>query len=367
MADNVPPRGFSRLSPPVARGVLGVVLLLGLASAAVTLSPLASGSLGKENGSAGSDTVLYRAEVERIRAGAGYYQAAARELPARGYPTRSVFNWRTPLPVWMIARLPGENTGKWILGLMSLALMLAAFEAMAREQGHGLGRPIACALLLSGPMAAAVWHDQFLMPMSWAGLLIALSLVCYGVERPFWAVAFGLAAVFFRELALPYCLLAAAFALRGRQWRELTVWLVGLAAWAVFFGVHWLRVTSLVEPGAVAHEAGWIQFGGLPFVIGASQMNLYLMYVPQWVAGLYLTAALLGLAGWNTPFGQRVGLTVCLFVTAFSLVGQEFNQYWGLLITPLLCFGVARAPGSLVDLWKAAAWRVGHGRRARQP
>lgn len=364
MAGSVPPRGFSRLSPPVARGVLAAVLLLALASAAVTLSPISSGRLGKENGSAGSDTVLYKAEVERIRAGAGYYQAAAEELTARGYPTRSVFNWRTPLPVWMIAKLPGEHTGKWILGLMSLALMLAAFEAMAREQGHGLGRPIACALLLSGPLAAAVWHDQFLMPMSWAGVLIALSLVLYGLERPFWAVAFGLAAVFFRELALPYCLLAAAIALCGRQWRELAAWLLGLAAWAVFFGVHWFRVHGLVDPNAVAHDTSWIQFGGLPFVIGASQMNLYLMFLPQWMAGLYLTAALLGLAGWNTPFGRRVGLTVCLFVTAFSLVGQEFNQYWGLLITPVLCFGVARAPGSIVDLWRAAAWRTEHGRCA---
>ena len=58
-----------------------------------------------ENARAG-DVFLYMSEVKRIHAGEGYYQAAAKELVAQGYPTASVFNWRTPLPTWLIAKLP---------------------------------------------------------------------------------------------------------------------------------------------------------------------------------------------------------------------------------------------------------------------
>ena len=65
-------------------------------------------------------------------------------------------------------------------------------------------------------------------------------------------------------------------------------------------------------------------------------------------------AALCGLAGWHSPLGQRVGLTFCLFIVAFSIVGHDFNRYWGLLIAPLACFGVVRFPASVLDLWKAA-------------
>ena len=80
---------------------------------------------------------LYRAEVDRIHSGEGYYQAAAAELTARGYPTRSVFNWRTPLPVWLLGKMPAVVLGKALLGAMALLLMLMAFEAVARERMTG--------------------------------------------------------------------------------------------------------------------------------------------------------------------------------------------------------------------------------------
>jgi hypothetical protein len=63
---------------------------------------------------------------------------------------------------------------------------------------------------------------------------------------------------------------------------------------------------------------------------------------------------MLGLAGWHSRLGLRVGLTVCLFAVMFSIIGHDFNRYWGLLVSPLWCFGVVRFPASLMDLWKAA-------------
>ncbi len=195
------------------------------------------------------------------------------------------------------------------------------------------------------------------MPVLWAGVFIALSISAYGVNRPWLGVAAGLAAVFFRDLALPYAVLSAAIAWHGHKRREAAAWLIGLAAWAAFFALHCWRVSGLVGPDALGHRQGWVQLGGATFVLATVQANACLLLVPTWVTVAYFVATMFGLAGWNTPLGRRATLSLCLFVAAFSVVGQDFNRYWGMMIAPLLCFGAVRAPASLWDLCRAAAQR----------
>jgi len=348
-----PATGYARLAPFQARVVLGLLAVATVLSVAITLSPLGTTRVGNDSPGEG-DVALYWAEVERIRAGEGYYEAAAVELVERGYPTRSVFNWRTPLPMWMIGKLPSAVLGKGLLGLLALAVIVLGFEALAREQGHGLGKPVACALLLTGPLMFCVLGDLFVSPGLWAGVFIALSVCAFGLKRPGWGVAMGLAAVFFRDLALPYCVLGAGLAWWNKRPGELAAWIAGLAAWGIFFAWHGAQIAPLVAADANAHREGWVQFGGLPFVISTAQMTAYLLLLPQWVTALYFVAAMFGFAGWHTPWGQRVGMTVCLFVVAFGFVGHDFNQYWGSLVAPLFCFGVVRFPASVVDLWRRA-------------
>jgi hypothetical protein len=191
--------------------------------------------------------------------------------------------------------------------------------------------------------------------MLWAGILIALSIGLYGTDRPYLGFALGLAAVFFRDVALPYCVLAAGLAWWEGRRRELGLWLAGLTGWCLFFAVHWLKVQPLVPADAQAHYEGWVQFGGTAFVISTTQMSGYLLLLPQWVTALYFVLAMLGYAGWNTPLGRRAGFSACIYVVAFGMVGQEFNQYWGALVAPLWCFGIAQAPGALRDLLRRAA------------
>ena len=358
MDQTSPATGYARLTPRQARAVLALLVAICGFFVAVTFSPLAQGYAGKDRPGEG-DIALYRAEVDRIHAGEGYYQAAAAELTARGYPTRSVFNWRTPLPMWLIGRMPAAVLGKALLGGLALVLFLAAFEALAREENNLIRRPLACALLLTGPLMLCILGDLIVMPVLWAGVLIALSICAYGVGRPWLGLVLGLAAVLFRDLALPYCILAAGIAWRTNRRAELRGWILGLAAWLGLFALHWRQVADLITPQALAHSQGWIQFGGAGFVIATAQMNAYLLLLPQWVTALYLAAAMFGFAGWHTPLGLRAGLTACLFMAAFAAVGHEFNQYWGSLIAPLLCFGVARFPASLRDLCSASSLAVG--------
>jgi hypothetical protein len=158
-----------------------------------------------------------------------------------------------------------------------------------------------------------------------------------------------LAAVFFRELALPYCAIAVMFALWKRRWKEAGLWALGLSVYGLFLAYHaaevWRHVTSTDRTAE-----SWIQFGGAAFVISTVQMNSYLFNLPRWVAALYLVASVVGLSAWRSEVGLRMLATVAPYVAAFTIVGLPFNTYWGLMYAPLLPFGLAWAPAALRDL-----------------
>jgi hypothetical protein len=234
---------------------------------------------------------------------------------------------------------------------VAIATLLTTFIAVGREGGAGLA--VASGLLMIGALIWCVDADAYVAGEVWAGTLIALSVAASTLNRWGLAVAAGLLALFFRELALPYCLIALALAWRhGRRW-EATAWMIGLIGYALFMIWHGLEVISRITEADQAQHAGWIQFGGPAFIMATCRMNTFLAAVPAWVTAFYLPLAVLGLAGWRGPFGVRTALTAGAYVAAFAIVGLPFNDYWGLLPAPLLCLGVVRAPLSLRDLYQA--------------
>jgi hypothetical protein len=261
--------------------------------------------------------------------------------------------------MWLIGQLPQVQWAKYFLGALALGLIVFAFEALGREQDASLGIGLGCVILLSGPLLFTVLDGLYVMPVLWAAVLIAFSACAYGADRPKLGLALGLTALFIRDLALPYCLLSALMAWRRKQRLEFASWSIGLSAWLIFYGWHLWHVSGLIAPDALAHGLGYFQFGGAGFVLATAQMNAYLLLLPPWVTAVYFAAAMFGLAGWHTSFGTRIGLTTCLYVTAFAVAGQDFNQYWGSTIAPLLCFGVVRLPASMHDLCLAAGIMVG--------
>src|SRR5690349_15085447 len=118
-----PSTAFARLSPTQARSVAILTLSALAFCAAVSLSPLASGFADKPHHGTG-DVDLYLAEVQRIAGGENYYSAADHELHERGYPTRSIFNWRTPLPMWLIGIGPNTIVGRVLIGSLAALLLV---------------------------------------------------------------------------------------------------------------------------------------------------------------------------------------------------------------------------------------------------
>jgi hypothetical protein len=350
MLQEAPATPFSRLSPWQARSVLGLFVLGMIFCLAVSLSPIRNDHR-HHNLPGEGDLALYKAEANRVRAGEGYYSAIASELRARGYPTRSVFNWRCPLPVWLFGALP-QYLAQSLLCAAALAVMYLGLRMLDREAGT-----LACLIgmpLLFGAVSACFVPQLAYLSELWAGVFIALSILAYANEHRRLGVVAGLAAQFLRELSAVYTIVAIGLAIRDRRWREVAAWLVGLAVYAVYLGRHFTIVHAMIRPDDLAHAQGWVRFGAAPFVISTAHLNSILLVWPQWIAAVYFALALLGFAAWNSPAGTRIALTMCLFLVAFSVVGQSFNQYWGAIYAPLFCLGAAKAPAALRDLWRAS-------------
>lgn len=347
-----------------ARVTLVALALLAIMAVGITLSPWRSGFADDPTRDTNGDIALFRAIVDRVHAGEPFYTASGAEMRERRYPTASVFNWRMPLPLWLVGALPDFTVAKTLLALLALAVLLLGFDWTAREAS--LGAAIAAGLALTGATMPAVLGDLAVMPELWSGLLIALSLCFYGRDNRAAAVLSGVAALWFRELAAPYVVLMLLLAIRDRQWRELAGWLVGLAGFGVYYGWHATQVLAHRLPTDAAHPQGWIQFLGLPFVISTAQMNCYLLLLPQWITALFLTAAVAGVSRWNSASHARLGLTVLGYCAAFSVAGQDFNQYWGSMYAPLLALAAGRSVVVVRQLIATAGWQKALG-RAVQP
>jgi hypothetical protein len=343
----VKPSSFARLSPGQARVVLLAFVVATGALIALTLSPLKSGRADQPGRGVG-DVDLFLMHAAIVRSGGDYYEAAKLEMQSRGYPTRSIFNWRTPLPVWLVAQMPSNCVAVLITSVLAICVLLFGCVAVASD--GGLGRAGLCLLFLSGAVMPGMLKGAFILPEVWSGIFIGLSLCFYGLGGRAAGVLFGIAALFFRELAAPYCLVCFGVAVYERRRNEVMGWLAGFAAYAAFYAWHIVQVLPLMSSDGLAHAETWLQFGGAAFVVALAQTNAYLLMLPQWVTALFFALALVGFAGWQSGWGRQASFAACAYVAAFGFVGYGFNQYWGAIIAPLLAFGAAQGPGAIRDL-----------------
>lgn len=298
-----------------------------------------------------SDMALYQKTVRRIHNGENYYSALGGVLRAAHRPTRSVLNWRTPLHLTLIGLLPGLAWSRVILAVLGLLALLSAFVIMT-QAGFAL-LAVAQVLLMLGTLLVCFTPEGIFFAEVWAGALIAASVGAYAMGSRRTGIVFALLALFFRELALPYVLVCGLLAWKEKKLREVLAFAVGILAYAAYFAAHLMKVNSLLTPADLPNPAGWLQFGGIAFLLRASCVG-WLMILPPWITAIYLPVSVLGLAGWTHRIALRVALTVGAYLAAFSIVGHFVNLYWGALYTPLLSFGAVIGAVSVYELIQAA-------------
>lgn len=296
-----------------------------------------------------NDLALYRAVVERVRAGEGYEPAAIAEQRARDFPLKPFVAVRPPALAIALSRLPDEKTGGLLLALLASGV-IAAWTWRLRMVRSGQVWLAATALVLftgvgmsMGGSGASLFHE------AWAGLLIALSLGLRTEKRFAAAVLVGLLAAVTRELAMPYLAVMALLALVERRRLEAVGFAAALGLALALLALHARAVTSLVRPEDLASN-GWVRLGGWAFVLQMGRWNLLVMLVGPWLAAVILPLALVGATGWKTNAGLRLATLLLGYTLGFMAIGRPENNYWGLVIAPLVAVGLCLAPAALGDL-----------------
>jgi hypothetical protein len=179
------------------------------------------------------------------------------------------------------------------------------------------------------------------------------------------SVLCGIAALAFRELALPFVLVMAVCALMEGRRREAAWWGAGILAFAIGLALHAWAVTAQMAPEA-RPGGGWLALGGWTFMLASSQWNVLLVATKGWLTPVWLPLALIGAAAHRDPLGQRLMLTVWGYSLAFLFVGRSNNDYWGIICAPLIAVSLSFAPAGLGALVSAALGRTPRPSRQRK-
>lgn len=317
----------------VARAVLAALL----AFVAIGLAPSSAPPARRLPPAGAGDAQLHLATIDHIRSGEPYYDAVGDELRRQHYPTTSVFNWRTPAHFVAVAYL-SVPLAQGVLRLLAFTAVLWTPLALAGGSATValLGLAFQLGALATGFRPLAVGVAEV-----WAGTLIALSLCAYLMQRWPLAAALGVAAVFTRELSVPYALACGVLALVARRRTESAIWVAGGLGYAVYFALHVIQVKAHQLPGDLSQLEPWTRWNGLRFVLDTVRVNGWIALAPRPVAVAF---AALGLAGVASPgLPRQVGLPLLAYLLFFACAGQPFNYYWGFVTAPI--WAVAAAHG----------------------
>ena len=287
-----------------------------------------------EPGLQGRDVQLFDSVTARVADGENYYVVFADELPARGYASRSVFNYRLPTLTWLNALLPSTIWSQGLLILLGFGVVMAWVLLLRQEIPRVATAGVPLLVMCMGSIFMrnmGVLHD------AWAGLLIAASLACWGLHRPRLSVVLGAAAVLIRELALPFVLLMAVMAWWESRKKEAVAW----AGVALLFGAVWLWHASHVRPliPAGGMSSSWVVMGGWGFALSTSRANPFLLLLPAWVVAVIVPVVWAGFWCWQTALGYRLTFLVTGYLAFFMATGRPENWYWGFLIAPVMGLG----------------------------
>ena len=346
------PTRFSSCPRPLAWLTTVLALALLIWGLSVSFKPKPPPEPAPETpNSGGTDLDLYEAIIARVQKGESYYVAAADELPKRGYPSSSTFNWRLPTYAWVFALFPWLRIGQVLLFAVTALTLYLSVRFCAREAGKWPA--VAAFIWLGGAFTWCVDGKSFLTQEVWAGLLMQLSIISLAEGRRVRGVVTAIVGLLIRELTLPYVLLCLAIALWQRRWRESLGWLVGIMLYAALTAYHVVQVKAHMPKEEVNFPSEWLCWGGMKFVLETVRMNQLLILLHMSIRAVYLPFAMIGLLGWRGETGVRMFLTCLGYQVAFLAVGQSFNAYWGILIAPVLAMGAALAPWAIRDLYRS--------------
>ncbi|MCW1382049.1 hypothetical protein OLX02_04365 [Novosphingobium sp. KCTC 2891] len=280
------------------------------------------------------DRELYRAVVERVRAGEGYYTVAAAEQRARNYPLRPALAMRPPTLAWALALLPST--------IARVAMLWAGLFAVLVCWRNALNdRPKWEALLLSllalAGFFGAFFPKSVYLHEQWSSALVLAALAAH--RRPALMVALAFAAVLVRETAIAWLGAIVLVALWQRDVRKAVLAGGAVVLAAGLWLLHAQEVAAVGRAGDLASQ-GWVRFHGLPMAIDALRRNLLLYPLPGWLMLGAAAASLGAMLRWGGE-AERIAAVGCTgFLLALTVLGRSDNAYWGFMVAPFVLLGL---------------------------
>lgn len=334
------PSRLAGLSQGAARIGLALLALLLLATLAALSLPAAQADIG-----------FYSGVADGVRHGGNYYAVTADGLRGGGYPLRPVFAFALPTLAVVAAHLPS-----FVLRVLLYALVIAAATAWHGRLKLALATPRvrwAATVVVLLALLPMLRPSLILLPETWAGLFVALSLALRRPGQWIDSVALALAAALIRETAILYLLIMLAFALAEGARREAVGWSIAVAVFLAAFAAHAYAVAQVVKPlDTVSETIDLAGFGlaGFGLFVEAAAGSTILAFLPLVIAAPLVGAALFGWAAWKDPTGLRVLVLIVALAVVIALVGRSDTPHWALLIAPLLLPGLIFAVDGVRDL-----------------
>ncbi len=352
------PSRFEAVSLRTARVILGMWLAVAVVGAMFFWQSGSFPERGIGGDAAGAiksdknDMAFYRLVVAGVRDGGNYYDVLREIMPNYYGRYGSMFNWRLPTYAYLLAWLGSDAVIRGaLLVLIGFALWLH-FQNEARTSGFWIALLTALLLFV---VLSWVFQDAIFTQELWAATLLTLSLGAWGRQWRWLAVVAGGTALAFRELMLPYPVLATFVCWRYGRRREAIAWLLSIALFFAYLSWHrgqvQLQLAQMpADPNGGAGIGQWLQWGGIDFLLLTGRMtNVFLMSLSGGVVFVCLWLALLGFVAIPDDLGQLMLGTTLLFWCAFLIIGEPHNLYWGLLYAPMIPFGWVRGSQVLVS------------------
>ena len=319
--------------------LLGAVLVFaGPVSVPVPAPPRASAD-------GAGDVAAFQAVVTRLKAGEPYYPVFGDELRRRGYPARSVFNWRTPLLLQTLAEVPGPVC-RGVFVLVGICRLVATFKITAHESPwvaltnvmqagaamavvaagaealRGVGRCLDWVICLHVCPAASghgdwSWASRAVTAGARRALLCRMHTCCNGSAT-----------------------LAPRRRVAGRR-----------LLYGAYFTWHIVKVRAHQLPTDVAQPFHWLNMRGVAALLEKAEWHPWLLPSPPWATALALTIVALGIVAVRAPFHARLATGV--YIGFFMIAGQPFNGYWGLVAWPAWAMASGFGLQALVDAVRA--------------
>lgn len=301
----------------------------------------------------------------QMKQGVGYYDAfnasQSQDIRSRdNKPAKFWFGWRLPTLHYLLYYMPQASWIVYAFLLLSLIAMWCLYGLLRLEYDWVTSLAsvsIIVPYFLYG--ASSIW---FMHMEYWAGFVFIYGITSYAYSRRNLSLLMFAATVFTREIFLLPLFGVFCYALVRRDWKYAVKILGVVTAFAVYLYWHFQNVAQQIEHVSIFPAANIEQklSGGINFLLTTIKFGTQLYWIRIVVPIMCLLAIIPLIKSHLHKCRSSVVLWTCsVTVLGFTITGNEFNGYWGILYVPIAAsYGFVGLVNCVALLEPCAGWAI---------